>query len=489
MLKKISKITVPNDPAYIGSVLSFAEDLALKIGFSKRESLEISIALSEACENVIMHAFDPYEDESFTITFEALDDGLKILIDEMGMPFSANMVSRGCETPGLHAMRENMDEVRFINRGKDGKELELYKYLKGSHLEEIFSDVELAPYQVCEIPAPETKYIFRLMKPSEAVDVSRCIYRAYKYTYLNEDLYFPERIEARNRDGRMISFVAVTEAGEVVAHFALLPRSNQRAAEVGIAVVVPEHRKKKLMKVLLHKLIVEAKSRGFITLYGNAFTMHTLSQRTNLNFDFVETALQLGIFPPKAIHIMCEKDLLGAGNVMTFFKYLKYPEENEIFLPARHEDILKKIYAGLGVKKEFNIVTDSPAQPHKAESEIHLSIKPFHKTAYVEVREPGLDLDKRLKAKRMELADKGFNAIYVDLDISQPYTPWATLKLEAIGFFFSGVLPEFYSSDALRLQYYMTDVIYDEIETVSDFAMELKKYVRMLDPKWAALNA
>ncbi len=489
MLKKISKITVPNDPAYIGSVLSFSKELALKIGFSEREALEIDVALSEACENVIMHAFDPYEDESFVISFEVLDDGLKILIDEMGMPFSANMVSRGKETPGLHAMRENMDEVRFINRGKEGKELELYKYLKGRHVEEIFSDVELTPYQTCEIPALTTKYTFRQMEPSESEDVSRCIYRAYKYTYLNEDLYFPERIEARNRDGRMISFVAVTDSNEVVAHFALLPKPNGKAAEVGIAIVVPEHRKKKLMKILLHKLIVEAKHRGFLALYGNAFTMHILSQRTNLKFDFVESALQLGVFPPGAIRVMCEKGLKGAGNVMTFFKYLKYPSENEIFLPTRHEEMIRKIYVNLGVKKEFKASPMDHPIPQRKESEIYLSIKPFHKTVYVEVKEPGLDLGKRLKAKRMELADKGFNAIYVDLDMSNPYTPWATEKLEEIGFFFSGVFPEFYSSDALRLQYYITDVIYNEIETASDFAAELKKYVQMLDPKWAALHA
>lgn len=489
MLKKNSQITVPNDPAYIGSVLSFSKDLAMRIGFTERETLEIGIALSEACENVIMHAFDPYEDESFTITFEVLDDGLKILVDEMGMPFSTSMAESGEETPGLHAIRENMDEVRFINRGKEGKELELYKYLKGRHVEELFSDIELTPYQVCEIPATATKYTFRLMEPPEAVDVSRCIYRAYKYTYPNEDLYFPERIEARNRDGRMISYVAVTDSGEVVAHFALLPRPNQKAAEIGIAVVVPEHRKKKLMKILLHKLIVEAKKRGFLALYGNAFTMHTLSQRTNLKFDFSESALQLGVYPPGAIHIMCEKGLKGAGNVMTFFKYLKYPSKSEIFVPARHEEMIREIYAGLGVTKEFKTSPLDHSLPHRLESEIHLSIKPFHKTVYIEIRAAGQDLDKRLKAKRLELADKGFNAIYVDLGLSSPNTPWAVERLEEIGFFFSGLFPEFYSSDALRLQYYMTDVLYDEIETASLFAAKLKSYVQKLDPKWAALHA
>ena len=50
------------------------------------------------------------------------------------------------------------------------------------------------------------------MQPEEAVYVSRCIYKTYRHTYLNEDLYFPEKISAMNRDGRMISSVAVSDA-------------------------------------------------------------------------------------------------------------------------------------------------------------------------------------------------------------------------------------------------------------------------------------
>ena len=101
---------------------------------------------------MITHAFEPFDDESFTLTFEILKDGLKIIIDEMGLPYSPGQNKKVKDTPGLHAMEENMDNVLYINKGKDGKELQLIKYLKGRHIEDLFTEDELKPYDFCEDP-------------------------------------------------------------------------------------------------------------------------------------------------------------------------------------------------------------------------------------------------------------------------------------------------------------------------------------------------
>jgi serine/threonine-protein kinase RsbW len=77
MLKKTSKLIVPNDSGYIKGAISYCNEISRRVGFSKKETREIGMALNEACTNVVTHAFDPYEDESFTITFEILSDGIK----------------------------------------------------------------------------------------------------------------------------------------------------------------------------------------------------------------------------------------------------------------------------------------------------------------------------------------------------------------------------------------------------------------------------
>jgi serine/threonine-protein kinase RsbW len=381
-----------------------------------------------------------------------------------------------------------MDKVLFINRGKNGKELQLFKYLKGRHVEELFTEDELKPYDFCEIPSKDIKFCIRLMREEEAIEVSRCIYRTYKYTYLNEDLYFPERIDAMNRDGRMISSVAVTREGELIAHFALLPRPNGKVSEIGVAVVDPKYRGRGLMQSLLNYLIKVAKERGFIALYGNAFTMHTLSQRTNLKFGFHETALQLGGFPPGSIQPLTDKALKGAGHVITFFKYIGESERYKVYPPSRHRDMLEAIYGKLDIKRSFEPHDNLPAGSLPEESVIELSIKPFHKTATIEVKKIGVDMARRIRAKLIELENKGFNALYLDLDLKDPPAAEAAGRLEALGFFFSGLLPDYSDGDVLRLQYYNTEVDYDEIEAASPFAVELKNYIKTLDPKWRALH-
>ena len=488
MPKNTSRITVPNDPVYIDGVLSYCAVMARRTGFSEKETAEITTALKEACANVLTHALDPYEDESYSVTFEVREDGLKILIDEMGLPFSSRLIKEGKVTPGLKAIEDNMDSVEYINRGREGKELQLFKYLKGRHVEEYFPAEELRPYEYCEVVPGDAKFTVRLMDAAEAVEVSKCIYRAYKYTYLKEDLYFPERIEAMNREGRMISAVASTEKGEVIGHFALLPRPNGRVAEIGAAVVEPKFRGRGIMKSMLNFLMEMAGRRGFAALYGNAFTMHVLSQRTNLKFGFAETALQLGCFPPGSVKMLRDRSFKGAGSVMTFFKYLKGPDKKNVFLPPRHRSMLERIYAGIGVERSFEAPYFIPTETMAEESTIQLSLKPSHRTAVVEVKDYGMDIGKRMRAKLVELENKGFGAIYLDLDLKNPFTTEASIMAEDLGFFFSGLLPDYSEGDVLRLQYYNTVMEYDEIEAYSPFAAELKDYVRGLDPKWRALN-
>jgi hypothetical protein len=46
------------------------------------------------------------------------------------------------------------------------------------------------------------------------------MYRAYGNTYLNEDVYYPERVAAQDAAGTVISYVAVGAGGQVAGHYA-----------------------------------------------------------------------------------------------------------------------------------------------------------------------------------------------------------------------------------------------------------------------------
>jgi len=478
MIKKKSRLRVPNDPGYIKGITAYCRELARRMGFTPTEIRQINRALSCAAFSVTTEAFNPYEDESFEIGFEVHDDGLQINIDDMGLPFSFSAKEDRGQANGLKAIEKNVDRVVFVNMGKKGKELQLFKYLKGRHVEEIFSPEELQPFGVCEIPARGEDLEIRLMRPEEATDVSRCIYRTYRYTYLKEDLYFPERIEAMNRDGKMVSIVAVNKKGEVVGHFAIMPRPNGKVAEIGVAVVAPRYRGRGIMKKMLTRLVEEARSRSLYALYGNALTIHALSQRANLKFGFHETALQLGWIPPGSTKIIKERGLKGAGNILTFFKYLRETDPYPVFIPQHYSKILERIYTGLGLMRIIEEPVPITGAVLTEESEIKLKLKPLHRTAIIDVRRYGKDFYSRLQTKTTELSKKNFNVLYMDLELRDPFTPEAVLMAADLGFFFSGLLPDFSDGDVLRLQRYTTRVSYDEIHTSSAFGAELTEYIR-----------
>ena len=491
MTRKSSSLTVPNDPGFISAVLDYGKSIAKRAGLNDLEVSELLVAINKACLNVVTYAFAPDDEEFYTIRFELLVGGIKVVIEDMGLPFSYNRKSDKTDSNGLHAIRNNVDKMVFINRGKKGKKLILTKYTSGSHASDLYSEAELKEYKSCDLPPGKVTYDIHILRPVEAEEVSRCIYMAYRYSYLKEDLYFPERIWSLNRLGQMVSAVATVEKSgggvEVIAHFALLPAENKLVAEIGVAVVVPKYRGLGIMKAMLEFLIEYATENGFTALYGNAYSMHRFSQKNNLKFGFHETAIQLGRFPPSTINSMKEGGLKGSGHVITSFKFLSQGTPVKVYVPVRHKAIITEIYKELGANRIVE-TTAYTAPTTQQESAIKLTIKPSHLTATIFIEVAGRDIGERINAKRVELENQGINAIYVDFLLQNPGAPAAITEVESCGFCFAGLLPNYSTGDILRLQRYTTPVDYDELKTESRFAARLKEYIRELDPRYRALH-
>ena len=67
------------------------------------------------------------------------------------------------------------------------------------------------------------------------IEVCRCIYDAYRYTYVNEHLYYPDRVVALNESGDMVSAVASAPDGEVAGHAALVfPEDTHEVADLAV---------------------------------------------------------------------------------------------------------------------------------------------------------------------------------------------------------------------------------------------------------------
>jgi anti-sigma regulatory factor (Ser/Thr protein kinase) len=239
----ISQVTIPNRMEYLSAVVAYILDLARTAGFEEKEIHQIHLAVEEAVTNVIRHGLEMNPEETFTIFCEFSECDMQIRIREKGVPFDpSRLPTYSPDSPledssglGTFLMKESMDEVRYVNQGRQGKELCLVKRLKKRRIDEQMDSGEKMPFQAESQALAPKEYTIRALISEEAIEVSKCAYRAYGYTYADY-IYYPEKIVEYNRSGLMASLVAVSGDGELMGHAALkFPYPNAPIAETGVA--------------------------------------------------------------------------------------------------------------------------------------------------------------------------------------------------------------------------------------------------------------
>ena len=90
----------------------------------------------------------------------------------------------------------------------------------------------------------------------------------------------------------------------------------------------------------------------------------------------------------------------------------------------------------------------------------------------------GSDLPDLVRLRLRELCLRRIDWISLDLPLSHPGVRDLCAPLEALGFFFAGIIPDLADDDVLRLQY-LNDVEADveSAQIASEFGQELFAYV------------
>jgi anti-sigma regulatory factor (Ser/Thr protein kinase)/predicted N-acetyltransferase YhbS len=509
MAKDTSVLTIPNDPSFLSLVRAYAMGAAAQVGFDDADSRAIRRAVDEACTHIIQTAFEPGEEQELSISCQRFPGGLKVAIADKGLPFDPASIRSYDASGGLdrdlsglpfYLMQQAVDEVRFVNKGWEGKELQLTKYLKVPHVETYFTEEELRPYDEQVEPAPPMEYICRLLEPGDAVEVARCIYKTYGYTYPGEHLYYPERVVAMNRSGNLVSVVAVTEAGEVIGHCALSGHAGDPVMELAQAVVKPAHRGRGILKELSNLLAREAQQRDLAGLYVVAVTIHPYSQRVALKHGMHESAILLAYAPQHAkMKGFADEHLPQRESVVYAYMSLRREPAHLVFAPDHHRSIIERIYHNLGLEREFapaegSALHTDASQMLPAIPRFDLSTKVVSALGYavIEVTRCGPGIEQEVKNRLRDLCQEGAAVVYLHLPLGDAHTPVLCQRLEQAGFFFSGVQPRpaqpagaqgARCGDVLCLQYLNGPLIdYDRLQLYSDFGKELLAYIRERDP-------
>ena len=128
------KMCVPGKPEYVRTVRMTAASIASDAGFDIEAIEDIKVAVSEACNNTIVHAresniIDYYvefmrEDEKLTITVK--DSGQGYDTDAYVEPAVDELQSGGL---GLFIIKALMDEIDIESKPGVGTSIRMIKYL------------------------------------------------------------------------------------------------------------------------------------------------------------------------------------------------------------------------------------------------------------------------------------------------------------------------------------------------------------------------
>ncbi len=474
---------LPNHVNIIGPTTDYAYKWGLNVGLSDEKALRLALAVDELVTDVVRFAF-PGEDDTFKITFRSDLSTAEVIIHERGEPFDPArhaydperaVEEDNFEGAGFAVVDHCVDDFAFLNRGREGKEFRLVQHVESEHI----ADFHPTEAQVPDADREDVSYTFSPVQPRDAEDIAKLIYRTYGYTYVREDLYYPERIERALEQDEKFGVVVRSDSGRAVGYFAVLRSQDSNIGEVGEAVVDVNHRRRGLMKRMLRSLIDQANERGLSGVYGEAVTVHDISQRVNHHFGMVSTAMLLGLFPPQRFRSLSGGRTQPITVVIDFRPLVPY-DTTTAYLPARYADLLRRIYGALDVD-DLQVPPASDATPGDQlpdATEMDARIRYTYNHVVFVVDTPGRDLPEQVHQALDDLEDENMAVAYVDLPLDDPATPAATELLCENDFVFAGLMPRFHEGrDYLRVQSPLMELDPDAIEVYSDLAADLKSYI------------
>ncbi|BDZ67985.1 GNAT family N-acetyltransferase [Methanobacterium ferruginis] len=476
----LASLKVKAELKLLPTVLRTVRDVASSYGLDESSVRDLELATEEACHNVIEHAYEPGEHGYYKVKIHREPTCFRITIRDQGMPFNLQRLNEEKTSDiGVKLMRACTDEIKSKYLGKKGKMVELIKNFPFESVNE-FESPPVNSISSKENLAPLSEKIdLRLMRPDETVSLAKLIYRVYGYTYPHEEIYYPEKFASLMKSGLVTSCVAVDEQDEIVGHLGVfLETPEDHVGESALAAVDPRYRGRGLFPKMKKMMMEEVAAKGILGLYSRAVTVHVASQKSNVKMGAKETGFVLAHSPPTAIYKKMKTEEAKIRRTVALFYVLVAPDQEQtVFLPYKHQHMLRKIYKHTGLKRILKIADPDKVNlaPH---SDIYSHFLPEMASAFLRVNQYGTDFMDELKLQTKDLKEKKVELIVLDLPLKDPNTAILCPLIEKMGFFFCGLMPEYLDGDALRLQY-LNNVAFDpeNVDVYSEFAKDIFNYI------------
>lgn len=487
-------LSIPNSLHALPVVQSFVRSCAASMGFAEPELTHLEIAAEELTTNILQHAYSAGEVASFAVECVQQPEQLELIFRDRGRPFDPELLPdfTGIDPdtleapPGLgrYLAARLVDVFQARNLGGRGKEIHLVKRLRTA-----WQPPEEQPEfrATSALPSAEdfAALQVRRMLPEEAVEVSRLIYDAYRYTYMSDVPYYPNRLRRLQAEGQLHSFVAVLGNGMVASHVALIRNAEMPTlAEIGLAATNQQARGHGLAeKVGMAALQAAVEELALAGIYINFTTAHTASQRVNRQ----GLGVAVGLLParsPETVEFKGITDQVPQRiSTLLVFQTLAERAPVTLYIPEAHQQFIADIYERCELPAALDTtLTALPEIP----SQIEMVIERERNLAQLTVQVAGTDLLVQVRERLFGLRLNKVPVAFCFLNMCEAQTPAVVAVLQQLGFFFTGVLPGgVRAGDALLMTCLLGCAVdYERIELAEKDSRALLDYVRRQDPNY-----
>lgn len=491
-MEKVS-ISIPNNIKLINIAMAGAVSYAQMLGFEEKECRHIELILEEVLSNSIKYAYMQGQSENIEVEIETTTLGIGIRVKSKGIPLdidtiktfekanAKDILNNDAHGLGILLIKSIADEVVYTNKGKEGEEVWIEKYLPYSRINH---DETLLTVPIAKVEeTTKVDFYIRRIKPEESPIISRLAYYAYNLSYIYEHIYYPERVRQLNETNELMSYVAVNKANEeIVGHCAFMQDKFSDLSEMAVAFVNPAYRGSGCLKELSKFQITDIENRGYAGVCANAVTAHAYSQKAASGLGLKESALFISRLTAMKMNNINE-DNSARDSLLYMCRYFKIYRYEKVFVPIHHSDMIAKIFSNIGteVKLYETATVENNKGPEKmsvietkgdAYSCVHIFVQQFGNEIIKNV-------NKTLKASCINRVE----TVYLYLPLDCPETSFLCSDFESMGFFFGGLQPGKEGKTWLMLQYLNNQKYnYEKLCFCSAFGQELMEYVKKHDP-------
>ncbi len=485
MIRPKARLEFPAAELFLGPAVDFAVSFARQLGCGASEQKKLAHVVQSALGAVMQNNAGGKSEAPVTLEFSESAGKLVIEIINRGVPLLLNDGRKNALNAAyfaqFHEAAKHADKISLENFGRKGQWLTIESGLGPQAAAKALSLPGVAP--TLAIPEDETITV-RLLESGEEEALSRLFYLVYGYQYINELVYYPEKIQALIAAGEMISIVAVRGNGRLVGHVGLVRKNSAPVVyEAAMGVVDPAVKSRGLFRLLFKRTMEQVRATPMHYCFIDFVTNHELTQKHVNQYGVCELALFAGCQTSRTQANLAKLGLGEDPVGMDRYSLLTaiIPQVAQPFgalatLPESLCSSLGFLLKPLGLRS--TPVSRFESLPE--EGSYKMTCQQAQGSVIFDLEEPGRQAVVGILAEWQDLRREGFQYAAIEVPLDRPGLSPLYEQLSSAGFFIAGFVPYRFSSRlGLRFQALgPTKVAFEKIKVASEAARKLLNIVK-----------